>query len=190
MIMITHVNISFSQNHFDGFSISSKAGLRGGLRDNGGIAMGLSFNLFKKNKVYTLGYNKIEEITLFGSPNPNEDFHTIDFMYGEFIGNQYFRLQYQVGLSTLWGIARGERKQPELDYKTVNFNLLEFSSEQYERKEFITIGVPLGVGFKITPVDFMSIALDLNMNINLISTTFTSLICLEFGWLNRQKKNK
>ncbi len=172
----------YAQKTIDGFSISSSVGVHSGLRKNSGAIVGMKFNLFSDDKVFSIRYNKIEEIPpLFSTYYPHEDFHEISTLYGGFDRYKRSRIEYQVGISILWGIARGDRIYPESNYKWLSFSLS--SSERFERDDFVTIGIPLHIGFKVFSNDIFSIGLDLDANANLKSSYISLGLCVEFGWM-------
>ena len=181
-ILIFSSVLVYSQQKFDEFSISSSFGIHGGLRENGGAIMNMKFNMFSNDKIYSIVYKKIEEITLMSTNHPHEDYHEISTLIGGVDGYSRSRLEYQVGLSILWGVARGNRIYPESNYKMLP-NFPFFSSEHFERDDFVTIGVPIHIGYKVFNNDIFSVGLDLDLNANLKSSYLSLGLCVEFGWM-------
>jgi len=189
VLLVLCINFGYAQEKIIGFTINHKFGLRSGLRENGGATFGMNFNAFSEKNVYTIGYNKIEEINfLFTTYYPHEDFHEIYTMFGHFDRKRISRFQYQIGLSVLWGVARGKQIFTNNNYKFGPYGLSLGSSKQFERKDFVTIGIPLMVAYHLHIGEIMSLGLELNTNINYISTTFNLVLCMEFGWMPHARK--
>jgi hypothetical protein len=60
------------------------------------------------------------------------------------------------------------------------------AGDKYGHEKFLTAGLAMKVGLKIIPLDFLSVGLDLQTNINPKSTVFMPMLSIGIG---RLKKN-
>lgn len=161
------------QVKMDGYSINPKLGVYNyKVGDIPSDVTGVEINVYKNHIIYAVDYYHYEEFVLFA--NPSEKYNQIDFLIGKYIGDKYWRFQYQGGLGTFWGFKRGEKPSNYFDYKKVNF---------------FTLGIPLKLGFKLLPSRFISIGIDFQANINFINPTSMAMVSIELGKL-RNKINK
>lgn len=163
----------------DGFSINPKLAYYNWTNDDGGFMGGAEINLLQNDFVFSADYYRYEEWILF-SPTPGEYFNQIGLMLGKYKGDRLFRFQYQAGLATFWGLKRTE---------LIKEGSGIFSSDKYESDNFFTIGLTTKLGFKIVPLTFLSIGIDLQTNINPENTVYMPMISIEIGKL-RNKINE
>ena len=163
----------------EGYSINPKLAYYNWTTDDGGFMGGAEINFLQNNYIFSGDYYKYEEWVLF-SPTPGEYFNQIGLMIGKYKGNRLFRFQYQAGLASFWGL-----KRTELIKKGSGF----FSSDKYQSDNFFTVGLTTKLGFKIVPLTFLSIGIDLQTNINLENTVYMPMISIEIGKL-RNKINE
>jgi hypothetical protein len=151
------------QNKIDGFSINPKTGPTN-FNFNGGT-IGLEINILNRHNIYSVDYYHISD---YLSPYMLNTYNEIDFLIGKYIGDRFFRFQYQGGL----GIFEG--------YK--------ITGDYYNQKivNFFTIGIPLKLGFKFLPAKFLSIGIDLQTNLNFQKTTVLPMLSIELGKLRNK----
>lgn len=154
--ILTSVNVS-AQQIKNGFYFNPKFGIYNLNKNDSGGLLAIDAGIINDKKVFVASYSRGQQV--LGPQIMN----TIDLSYGMFSDKKMFRLQYQAGLSLLWGDSRFEYNQ--------------------DKSNFVTIGIPLKLGFKIIPIKFVSIGIDLQANINLENTMYTQLISLELGKL-------
>jgi len=154
-----------SQNRTTGFSINPKAGIYTA-KDEAGAVMGIETGYLRNGWIFSVDFYQFGEIEYLSS---DEDmFRQMGLMAGKYYGDRLFRVQLQGGIAPIWQIGpRGDTEQ----------------------EKFTTVGLTLKTGFKIIPLPFFSIGIDLQGNINSRKTLFMPLISLEFGRL-RDKINK
>jgi hypothetical protein len=181
LILVFSIKISGqnSKQNIDGYSINSKLGLYNWIEDDAGFMGGAELNVLKNRFIYSLDFYRYEELVIF-SPTPSEYYNQIGIMIGKYKGNNLFRFQYQGGLASFWGTKR-------TDLINKGFGL--FSSDKYQSKHFYTVGLIGKFGFKIIPLTFLAIGIDLQTNINLENSVYIPMISIEFGKL-RSKINE
>jgi len=180
-LTLTTISVKGQQNNkiVDGYSINPKIGFYNGFKDDAGFNGGAELNVLKNKIIYSANFYRYEEFVIFG-PQPAEHFNQIGVMIGRYKGEKIFRFQVQVGLASLWGL-----KRTELIHKGSGI----FSSDEYDSKHFFTVGLITKIGFKVIPLPFLAIGIDLQRNINLENMIYTPMISIEIGKL-RSKKNK
>jgi len=180
-----------AQVEFDGFSIQSKAGFRAGIRNNGGYAIGGKFSLLSKEKMYSISYIKLGEFNIFSLILPEENANEINVLIGKFDylnNNQTIKMEFQVGMSVLWGLRRGEEISYE-EYQDMQDlkALIEFGTSFYEHDDFVTVGLPVHIGLRYNPWSFADLGLDLDMNINMKSSYLALGFSMSFGRMPKPK---
>lgn len=154
--IITYVNVS-AQERINGFFLNPKLGIYNWNENDAGGLLSVEAGIINDKKIFMTSYSRGEQV--LGPQIMN----SIDLSYGMFSGEKLFRFQYQAGLSLLWGDSRFEYNQ--------------------DKSNFVTVGIPLKLGFKIIPIKYVSIGIDLQVNINLENTMYMPMISLEFGKL-------
>ncbi len=136
----------------DGFAINPKIGPSFSFNDANDV-MGLEVNILKNNFIYSidyLGHNKILILIGFNDPSQNQ----LGIMMGKYIGEKYFRIQYQAGINLFWGrFSNPGDAQPWIGFGGPSTS-------------FFTVGAVSKVGFKYIPLKKISIGIDLQMNLN------------------------
>lgn len=160
-----------------GFSINPKIGFYNLSNENSGLISGQEMYFFRNKIIYSIDFYGGKELDFIGSPSPNESFRSVGFMIGKYEGDKVFRFTYQGGLSLFWGERRTDLKQKGTDF---------FASDIYNTKDFITVGIPVKLGFKIVPSRFFSIGIDLQANLNLENPVYMPMISFEFGKLRNK----
>ena len=154
--ILININIS-AQNKIDGYFINPKFGIYNWLENDAGGLLTVEAGIIKDKHIFMTSYSRGEQI--YGPQILN----TIDFNYGKFIGERLFRFQYQAGLGVIWGDSRS-------DYSD-------------DKSDFFTVGIPLKLGFKILPIKYLSLGIDIQANLNLENSMYMPMISLEFGKL-------
>jgi hypothetical protein len=162
-----------------GYSINPKFSYYNWTENDGGFTGGAEFNVLYNKYIFSIDYFKFEEWAIF-SDTPEEYFNQIGLMFGAFNGDRIFRFQYQAGLASFWGLRR-----TELDKE--GFGI--FSSDEYKSENFFTVGIETKLGFKIIPLTFLSIGIDLQANINLKNTVLMPMLSIEIGKLRGKINN-
>jgi hypothetical protein len=171
VISIFSIRSAYSQDEIERFAINPKMGMYNSLNKSDGFAYGIEIGIKQNELLYSLDYYRLDEFTLFG-PNPSENYNQLGIMIGDYIGEQYWRLQYQAGISMFWGTKRTN---------VISSGSGWFGGSTYDTENFYTIGLPAKLGFKFVPFRFMAIGIDLQANINLNNPVIMPLISLEFG---------
>lgn len=158
-----------------GYSLNPKIGSYT-VNESGGFSGGAEMNVIYKKIIYSVDFYHCDEFVIMG-PKPSEYFNQLGVMIGKYQGDKFLRFQYQVGLGSFWGLKRTE---------FINEGSGWFSSESYESKEFSAIGFIAKLGFKIVPLSFLSLGLDLHANINSEKSIVMPMISIEFGKLRNK----
>lgn len=177
-VSIFSVHMAYCQDEIERFAINPKMGMYNS-SNNDGLAYGIEIGFMQNKLIYSVDYYRLDEFTLFG-PNPSENNNQMGIMIGNYKGDQYWRMQYQAGLSVFWGNKRTN---------LISHGIGWFGAETYKTENFYTIGLPVKLGFKFVPFQFLAIGIDLQANINLKNSAIMPLISLEFGEL-RDKISK
>jgi len=112
---------------------------------------------------------------VFGD-SPQEYFNQIGIMIGSYVGEKLFRLQYQGGIATFWGMRRTE---------IIGKGGL-FSGDVYKGKDFFTAGLVFKLGFKEIPLKQLSFGLDFQANINSENPLYMAMFSVEIGNLRNE----
>ncbi|MFO7863576.1 MAG: hypothetical protein R6U85_06215 [Salinivirgaceae bacterium] len=179
-ILISSVNVigQESKLSIDGYSVNPKLGMYKLIDDNGGAIGGAEFIIIRNKFIFSIDFYRYEEFTIFG-PNPTEVYNQIGTMIGGYNGEKLFRLQYQLGVASLWGIKRTA---------LINEGTGLFSSDKYDSKHFFTAGLTTKLGFKIIPLKFLALGIDFQMNINPEKMVYMPMISIEIGKLRDEIK--
>ena len=170
---------NYGQTKFDDYAVNLKPGAYSELAKSvGGVCLGFDYDLLKRNTVITIGYNGGRPLNIF-SRSPQK-INQIYFMYGKFIDikNKTLRLQYQIGLAPTFGVIRGNFLYKEPGW---------FGANHYEKIPFLTIGIPVKLGFKIMPSRQTSIGIDLLANFNTKKSVLMPMLNIEI-FSSRNKK--
>jgi hypothetical protein len=170
ILILSSIGSLNGQITLDGYSINPKLGIYnyvGG--DTPSAVAGIEINAFKNHIIYAGDFYHYEEFVLFAYPS--EEYNQIDFLIGKYIGDGFFRFQFQGGIGTFWGFKRGARIGSYFDH---------------EKNNFFTLGIPLKLGIKLLPAKFISIGMDLQANLNFKKTTSMVLLSIEFGRLRNK----
>jgi hypothetical protein len=137
---------------------------------------GLEANIFHNSYIYSAGYyfGNDNESGYTSGPRPREEYNQINLLFGKYNGNNKWRFQYQAGLGWIWGTLR-------TDVRDISSNQYYFDT--YLTKGFYAVGVPLKIGGRFIPIKFMSLGIDVQANLNIISPTIRPMLSLEVGRL-------
>lgn len=180
IISILSIRSAFCQDEIERFSINPKMGMFNSSTKTDGLVYGIEIGFKQNELMYSLDYYRIEEFTLFG-PNPSENYNQMGIMIGDYIGEQYWRMQYQAGLSLFWGTKRTY---------LISGGSGWFGGAIYDTENFFTLGLPVKLGFKFVPFHFLAIGIDLQANVNLRNSLIMPLISLELGNLRNKISKK
>ena len=169
-----------SQEKFTGFSVSPQLGYDFGSTGFIPIVPSGDVNFFMSDYIFSTSYIRVDELNL--SSNSYEH-NFVNFLFGKYIGNNYFRFQYQAGLGILWGTKRGKYLYTK---KSKPGSLFPFSRNYYETEKYTTFNIPINFGFKFIPIRFMSLGVDFKLNINGEHASFIPLLSVEFGYLRNK----
>ncbi len=161
------------QSAFKGFSVNPKVGTYSHFKENQGYTVGIEFNRFKGNTIYSVDYFYIQEFTLFNSV-PDDVFNQIGFMIGKYTGGEFLRIEYQGGLAPVFG---------KINTESLSGNPGTPSYRDYKEDKFFTLGLAAKLGLKIVPLKFVSLGIDLQTNFNLKQSLFFTCLSLEIGRL-------
>lgn len=136
---------------------------------------GVDMSAFSRSYVYTIGYYYGEDYEFFDDTS-NENYNQLNLLFGKYIDlqRQNFRIRYQAGIGFLWGALRTN----ELDKE--NSGLIH---DAYFTEEFSTIGFPAKIGGRYVPFDFLSIGVDIQVNLNSEKSIFRPMLSLDIGKL-------
>ena len=165
---------SYGQENFKGFSINPKAGFYNLSEQSSGFTIGIEAGLIQDRFIYSADIIGGKEFLFLGDPSPAEYFGEASILMGRFTGNKYFRFLYQGGLSVFAGVKRTVLIEEGHEL---------FGVDHYDTRNFVTIGLPLKVGFRFTPCKYLGIGVDLHTNFNFEKTVFMPMISLEIGRL-------
>jgi hypothetical protein len=161
--MLSISGLTNAQFKIDGYSINPKLGAFNWIvAENAGLAVGCEINMLNKKNIFSLDY--YHGVIIMNIP----EFNQINFMIGKYTGDRIFRFQFQGGLGTFWGVKKGD---------WIGSGWLS----HYEKDKYFTIGIPLKMGFKLIPVDFLSIGVDFQANLNLKYPIYMTMFSIEFG---------
>ncbi len=135
---------------------------------------GVEVNAFSKNFMYSIGYYSGSEYELIFDDKPYQKYSQFNLLFGQSLGKNKFRFQYQGGLGIIWGTKRTDELIIEETSLFVN---------TYKIKEFTTVSFPLKIGWKYIPFKFMSIGMDLQLNLNFERPVLRPMFSVEFGKL-------
>jgi|WetSurMetagenome_2_1015567.scaffolds.fasta_scaffold44414_4 hypothetical protein len=153
----------YGQNKIDGYSINPKLGAFNWIvAENAGLIVGGEINMLNKKNIYSLDY--FHGVIIMSLP----EFNQTDLMIGKYIDDKFFRFQFQGGLGTFWGVKEG------------NLTGSGWLSH-YEKDKYFTIGIPLKVGIKLIPVNFLSIGADFQANLNFKYPIYMTMFSIEIG---------
>lgn len=134
---------------------------------------GFDVSYYTENFVFTGGYYVGETLglTILGSFN-GRTFHEANLLVGKYKIVNKFCFKYQGGLGYLWGTMRADSL------------ISPYSSKRtYYQKTFNSISVPIVFGMRYIPFKFMSIGIDMHVNVNFSEHFFRPMLCFEFGKL-------
>ncbi len=129
---------------------------------------GIDLNFTTAKFIYSAGYNYNAELQIL-NPEPREYFRQANLLFGSLVAKKSFRFEYQGGLGVVWGVRRTTLKSSG------------FLVDNYNSKEFRTMSLPLKGSIKYVPFQFMSIGLDVLVNINPEKTFTVPMLTLNFG---------
>ncbi|GAA4825749.1 hypothetical protein [Algivirga pacifica] len=162
---------------FDAFSIGGKGGgYSEGFnpnKSNGGFALGFDMDVFRKRMMYSIDYTLNDEFNLFGDA-PSEKYENIGVLAGSYIGNKYIRLEYQAGAGIIWGRYRTDTIIDKNEGPYIGWDI-------YESKDFWNVSGVGKVSFKIIPIRYIAVGVELQGNLNPVTTFYNQLITVEIG---------
>lgn len=136
---------------------------------------GIDLNLTSDRFIYSATYNYNRELDIL-TPNPQEEFNQVNLLFGSFYDKNSFRFEYQGGIGMTWGLRRTTLESDG------------FLVDNYNSKEFETISLPIRGSIKYIPFNFMSVGLDLLININPEKTFAIPMLTLNFGRIIKEKR--
>lgn len=174
-LIISLIGISLSGQTSDiGYTVGLKGGANGVFDSYANV--GLDLNLTTQKFVYSVGYNYNPELDIF-LPNPHEDLYQANILFGSFFDRKSFRFEYQGGIGMIWGTHR-------TDLVSSGF------VDKYDSEEFETISLPIRGSVKYIPFQFMSVGLEVLVNINPEKTFAVPMLTLNFGKIFKEKRKR
>lgn len=179
LFSIMHAIGSPAQNQLDKYSVSGKISTN---IFSPIYFEGIEINSFSRKYIYSIGYNKEDEGTLFGN-SPSEQYNQLNLLFGKYKDskNDKFRFQYQGGIGRFWGTIRTN------EYDAQNSTLL---TNAYFTKQVSTVGLPIKIGGRYIPFNFLSIGIDMQANLNSEKSIISTVLSIEIGKLRSGKKQK
>lgn len=156
------------QDEFKGWAVNPKAGLCLGT-DFEGVGAGLEFSLITNRKLWSFDVYLGEDFNLLGDNTTK--FRQIEILFGQYIGTQSVRLQYQGGLAPTWGVRDSYYKD---------------TGEYFEDEPYLTLGLTGKIGLKLLLSHSVSLGVDLQGNLNLKNPMFFPSISIEIGKLRER----
>ena len=141
-----------------------------------GGGIGLSYRI--RNRIISLRYVHIEEITIFG-PSPSESVSDLGALYGIITKGKYGFASLSGGISFVRGVRRGKLLSSGGGWGWSWFG----SSETYEELTFHTFGIPIEAQLFWTPLSFLGIGIYAAGNLNSQRSFAAVLLCLQLGKL-------
>jgi hypothetical protein len=158
-----------AQSSIEGYAVNPKLGAYNWIGKNTGLAQGGEINILYNKYILSLDYYNCSII--MDIPTINQ----IDLLIGKYKGDKYFRFQFQGGLGTSWGVHKGDRIGSDIPAR-------------YMKEKFITIGIPIKLGFKLMPAAFLTIGIDFQANLNYKYPVYMTMASIEIGKI-RNKLN-
>jgi len=159
-----------AQSSIEGYSVNPKLGAYNWTGKNIGLVQGIEINILYNNYISSLDYYYCSII--LDIPTINQ----IDLLIGKYKGDKYFRFQFQGGLGTAWGVHKGDRIGSDIPAR-------------YMKEKYLTIGIPVKLGFKIIPAAFISIGIDFQVNLNMKYPVYMTMASIEIGKIRRRLNN-
>lgn len=188
IFLVVLSSVVIAQQNFEKYSINPQLGVAYDASTKPWTTYGLEVNFIGQRNLYSIFYHFNQEMELFGEKKPEEKVNEFGILIGRYHGDRIFRFEYQFGLDLIWGVNRGELLSTNNSYyKSLTFGN---SVSCYEEKNFVAFGLPLNLGVKILPLDWLAIGLDFQTNLNFEEIRFLSLLSLEFGILRNEIKTR
>ncbi len=156
------VNAQHAGTGIDGYAINPKLGVCYWRSDVTCFGAGAEVSIFKNRFIYSADYYSFGEFSIMG-PKPYIGFNQVSAMFGRYTGDEFFRIEYQVGAGIFWGTDRPE--------------------DEWGGEKFTSAGLTAKIGLKLVPLNFLSLGVDLQTNLNFTHSVFFPLLSIEIGKL-------
>ena len=163
----------------DEYWVDAGIGGFGTIDKMGGGLYHFGANLFKDSTTfYKIKYSRIEEVSdyWFTGPRPEERYNSFSLMIGKGFSRKHIQLQYLGGLGITGGMKRGKF------IKKTGLWLIT-SYDVYEEDKFITLSIPLEVGFTYKPGKSIGIGVTLFGDLNQVRPYYGLALKLSAGKL-------
>lgn len=178
VLLLFVCRVAFAQPVSFNYSVNPQYGLYFSHQSDFGYVAGVELNASVNKVLYSLDYLYFKEADfLFWGPEPRERYNQIGCYAGTYFGEKYFRFQLQGGLSAIWGY---DRTDVYLDGGS------DFGGGKYQAEKFVEIGMPFKLGFKLIPVYFLSIGIDVKAGLTLHRQLIYPMISMEIGRLRNK----
>jgi hypothetical protein len=176
MCLLSH-NLT-GQKKIDGFSLSPKIGAYTTIGiDQMGFIAGAKANLMQNKFLYSLNYYYADEYILIGTSGPDRYFNQAALMFGRYKLLKSFRMEYQGGIATLWGIKYGEH------------HYTGFLEGYYDTEDFTILGFITEIGMEYIASKHFSLGTHLILNVNSEKSLLEFMLSFSFGKFEKPVKN-
>ena len=155
------------QDEFKGWAVNPKVGICTGT-DFEGFGAGLEFSLIANRSLLSFDVYLGEDFNLLGDNTAK--FRQMEILFGQYIGTNYVRLQYQGGIAPTWGVK----------------DSYYIEGEYFEAEPYLTLGLTGKIGLKLLLSDSVSLGVDLQGNLNLKNPMFFPSVSIEIGKLRER----
>ena len=177
LVLMAIVIFAFSgvltgQSKLDGWSVSPKIGAYLGIKKTDpmdGFLFGIEGNIMKKQFLYSVNYYYGEEWTILSGPD--RYFNQATFLFGRYNTFKFIRLDYQVGVASIWGTQHSE------------YHSTGFLEGYYDTKEYHTVGFVAKVGAEFVLAKFYSMGSHVQFNLNNETPRIEFVLSFSFGKL-------
>jgi len=142
-----------------------------------GLSSGASFSHQFGKKQITVRATCNAEFNLFG-PTPNEEAWDVGVMYGRSAKSSYGVVSISAGLGLVGGVKRGSYLRSNFQSGYGWFTIVR---DEYEKNEFLTIGIPAEIQAYWTPFSKLGIGLTLYGNLNPEKPFAGLLVSIQIG---------
>ena len=142
-----------------------------------GLSSGANFSHQSGKKLISARVTYNEELNIFG-PSPSERAWDFGVMYGGIAKSKYGFASISAGLGLVGGVRRGRYLDENRDD---NYGWFFIKIDQYEKIDFLTLGIPAEIQAFWTPFSKVGIGITLHGNLNPEKSFAGILISLQFG---------
>ncbi|MGD2033448.1 MAG: hypothetical protein PVF73_00210 [Bacteroidales bacterium] len=171
ILVLALAGFANGQSKPDGYSISPKFGafLTTSQTDPmTGFMVGAEGNIMNNQFLYSVNYYYNDEWIIVGS-GPDRYFHQAGVLFGRYNTFGFFRLEYQAGVTALWGI----------DHTTYHGE--GFLTGYYDTENFSAMGLTMEVGGEFILSKFYSMGTHLQFNLNNRMPNLGLVLSFSFG---------